>query len=220
MALTVAGLTVLSKFPSKRVLSLGYPDILATKEVISSLFNVEPTIFVDNGKWHGIDHELPETVEFFKLIGSEIQCVDVHASRGIETVLDLNYPHDLGKFDMVIDPGTVEHCFNIGQAIINAASAVAEGGVIFHTPPVTMVNHGFYNLNPTLMFDFYMQNGWEVEMACGVRGGEMFEIEPYRRAAWPPECSMYFVARRMNMNALSFPTQTKYLVNPDLKAMH
>lgn len=220
MGLTVAGLTVISKYPSKRVLSLGYPDIIATGEVIKNLFHVEPQTYVPNGGWHGVDHELPESVEFFRMIGSELSCIDVHASRGVETVVDLNYPHDLGKFDMVIDPGTVEHCFNIGQAIINAASAVAEGGVIFHTPPMTMINHGFYNLNPTLFFDFYMQNGWEVEMAMGVQDGALFDVPSHQRVIIPAESSLYFVARRLNMNPLSFPVQYKYQVNPDLKVMH
>lgn len=220
MGLTVAGLTVISKYPSKRVLSLGYPDIIATGDVIKNLFHVEPQTYVPNGGWHGVDHELPESVEFFRMIGSELSCIDVHASRGVETVVDLNYPHDLGKFDMVIDPGTCEHAFNIGQAIINAASAVVEGGVIFHTPPMTMINHGFYNLNPTLFFDFYEQNGWEIEMAAGVQDGALFEVPAHQRFIAPPESSFYFVARRMNMNPLSYPQQWKYQQNPDLKAMH
>jgi hypothetical protein len=28
-----------------------------------------------------------------------------------------------------------------------------------HVNPCTMVNHGFYNLNPTAYKDFYKQNG-------------------------------------------------------------
>jgi hypothetical protein len=126
----------------------------------------------------------------------------------------------LGKFDLVIDAGTIEHCFNIGQAIINAANAVNEGGAIFHTPPMSMVNHGFYNISPTLLFDFYMQNGWNVEFCCGSCPRGMYDINPYLRYAVPPESSIFFVARRTNMNPLSFPTQQKYLKNPDLKALN
>ena len=156
----------------------------------------------------------------FGLIGATLTCVDVHASRGVEKVLDLNYPQDMGKFDLVLDCGTVEHCFNIGQAIINAANAVAEGGVIFHTPPMSMINHGFYNLNPTLLHDFYTQNGWHVEFMAGVQENSFFSLPAAQRIAVPPECSIYFVARRMNSNQLIYPTQAKYLANPNLGALH
>lgn len=220
MGMTASALSVMSNFPAKRVLSLGYPDIIATPEMIQNIFNVTPTVFVDNGGWHGVSHELPETVAFFGLLGSELTCVDVHASRGVEMVMDLNYPQDIGKFDLVLDCGTTEHCFNIGQAIINAANAVAEGGVIFHTPPLSMINHGFYNLNPTLFHDFYTQNDWKIEFMAGVQGGSLFAVEATTRYAVPSELSLYVVARRTNMRPLSFPTQSKYLANPDLKVIH
>lgn len=218
MGITQSGLSVLAKYPSKRVLSLGYPDIIAPSEVIERLFNVKPLTFVDNGAWHRVDYDLPETEEFFRLIGSELSCVDVHSSRGMETITDLNYPQDLGKYDMVIDPGTIEHCFNIGQAMINAANAVCEGGVIFHSPPISMLNHGFFNLCPTLFYDFYTQNGWEIEMLFGVHKEGTFELPSLKRVTVPPECSMYCVARRTHMRALSYPTQSKYLEAPNLKS--
>ena len=149
-----------------------------------------------------------------------VDCIDIVASRGCERIFDLNYPQDMGLHDLVLDCGTVEHCFNIGQAIINAANAVEEGGVIFHTPPISMINHGFYNLSPTVLYDFYTQNGWGIEFMAGVQGKTLFPLDPIGRQSVPSECSMYMVARRTNMNPMVFPTQSKYLANPDLKVLH
>ena len=84
----------------------------------------------------------------------------------------------------MIDAGTIEHCFNIAQAILNAAQAVAPGGHVFHAPPMTMLNHGFYNLNPTLFHDFYGQNGWTVERLVGGTQEGKFKVHPTGRFSY------------------------------------
>ena len=134
MGIRVSGLQLLAEMlPARRILSLGYPDILATKEDIIRIFGVEPASFVNTGKWHRVNYPLPETTALFQQLGCELVCVDVHASRGVERIVDLNAPAELGKYDIVMDMGTIEHCFNIGQALKNAVNAVDIGGRIFHT---------------------------------------------------------------------------------------
>lgn len=164
MALPAHSLKLIAPYlKGAKVLSLGYPDILAKPEEIQRIFGYMPTRFSDQNTWHGVAHPLPDTLELFEKVGATLTVVDFTPERGMERIADLNYPHDLGKFDLVIDPGTLEHCFHIGQALMNAANAVKAGGKIFHLSPVSMINHGFYNLCPTLYFDFYTQNGWKVE---------------------------------------------------------
>ncbi len=218
MALTSQALAVLAPrlAGKKRVLSLGYPDVVASAEEIERLFGVRVTRFTDFGRWHGVDFPLPETLDVFSAIGAQLLCVDIHQSRGVERVVDLNYPCDLGAFDLVIDAGTIEHCFNIGQAMLNAAQAVVVGGHVFHSPPMTMLNHGFYNLNPTLFHDFYGQNGWTLEVLTGGTSKGKFYMPPTDRFTGPPEARLYCIARREHDGALIFPTQTKYLDHPNL----
>ena len=218
MALTRYALTLLAEhLPGKRVLSLGYPDLVVRAEDIREIFGVEPTQFADYGAWHGVAHPLPETYAVFEAIGASLDCIDIRQSRGVERVVDLNHACALGAYDIVIDPGTVEHCFNIGQAIMNAANAVAPQGRVFHISPLTMMNHGFYNINPTLLSDFYTQNGWTIETLVGVVKGGVFKVpsaQPFR--AVPERASLYCMARRDSCDELRFPTQAKYLANPDL----
>lgn len=218
MALTRESLGALAGWlPGSSVLSLGYPDLVVTSADVEQILGVEVREFTPFGSWHGVEFPLPETVSVFRAIGASLHCVDVHPSRGVEQLVDLNLPCDLGSHDVVIDAGTIEHCFNIGQAIMNAANAVAAGGCILHAPPLSMANHGFYNINPTLLHDFYIQNGWEIELLSGVAKSGRFEVPVTSRFAAPMEASLLFVASRPTLRPLKFPTQSKYLLNPGLK---
>ena len=198
-----------------KVLSLGYPDILASIEDIEGIFCVKPRT-IDAGAQHGINRQLVETMDLMRLIGSTLECVDVICWRGFERVLDLNEPHDLGEFDLVIDPGTTEHCFNIGQAIMNAARAVRVGGRIYHSPPMTMINHGFYNVCPTALWDFYEQNGWRIEFLEARIGSSSAPIDApgavSRKVKVHPETGMCFMAQRLFTGALKWPLQKKYVL--------
>ena len=66
------------------------------------------------------------------------------------------------QFDLIIDPGTTEHCFNIAQAMKNIAEMTKVGGLIFHQIPGAYLNHGFYSVSPTFFLDFYSKNGFLV----------------------------------------------------------
>jgi hypothetical protein len=198
------------------ILCLGHPDVLATPAEVEELFHVKPTREADNGIHHSIvDRKLVDTQEFFSLLGSSLDCVDVYAFRGTERIVDLNYPAALGAYDLVIDPGTTEHCFSIGQAMLNAANAVKVGGRIYHSPPMTMPNHGFYNVCPTMLWDFYTQNGWRIETYEAHSGKHAvkigFEQAVSRNIKIGNEVSIICVAQRLTDAALKFPTQSKYL---------
>lgn len=219
MALNRHSLALIARRIRGDVLSLGYPDILVPPDECRALLGVAPVSLTEFGGWHGIKHQLPETEAVFAALGARLRCIDINASRGVEQRVDLNYPVELGAYDLVIDPGTTEHCFNVGVAIMNAANAVKPGGAIFHGPPLSMVNHGFYNFCPTLLYDFYTQNGWRIEAfeARHITSGAPVELHPTQRYVAPGEAALYCVAVRESPAPLKFPTQSKYLSNPALK---
>lgn len=199
-----------------RVLSLAYPDLLITKEEVQKMFGFTPTRFTKRNVGHGLPDPLPETAEVFRSVCWSFDCVDVARLTNIERIVDLNYPAELGEFDLVLDPGTTEHCFNIGQALMNAAGAVVPGGRIMHLSPMTMINHGFYNLCPTLFHDFYTQNGWTVE--C-LKAHERREDGEYlgdltgktaSRMKCGPEYGLCVLVQRTSSAPLKFPVQAKY----------
>ena len=215
MALALHAMKALAPYlRGASVLSLGYPDILATREQCREIFGVDAST-VERKTLHRVKGPLVETMELFGLLGASLECVDVKRWRGIEKIVDLNERHDLGKFDLVIDPGTTEHCFNIGQAMMNAANAVKVGGRIYHSPPMTMMNHGFYNVCPTMLQDFYTQNNWQIEV-LEARIGESFvpitaESAAARKVNISNEAGLVCIARRRTGAWLKAPTQAKYL---------
>lgn len=213
MALTLSALKLLAPhLKGAKILCLGYPDLLVTADEYQEVFGFLPERFTRRGAWHGRQHPLPETEELLTRLASTLQCVDICSDFGIEKIVDLNHKVDLGNFDLVIDPGTIEHCFNIGQAVFNAADAVKVGGRIFHIPPMSLMNHGFYNICPTMLFDFYTQNGWKVEALKGMdRDGNEYRISETGRFKSPPEVSLHCLAKRETHGPLRMPIQTKYI---------
>ena len=210
MGLPLHALKALKPYLKGKVLSLGYPDLIVSSKDIEDLFGYKPTKFTQVHEWHGRKEPLPETLELFQKLGCELTVVDFTSETGHERIADLNYPHDLGKHDLVIDPGTLEHCFNIGQAFLNAANAVKVGGVICHLSPLDMMNHGFYNLNPTLFHDFFLQNGWVITDLT-VMPFQVPTIHPTNRFTLFAEHISRVIALRKTDTPLKFPVQTKYI---------
>jgi hypothetical protein len=219
---------------SQTVLSLGYPDILASSTQLTALFGAElngaleyRTDSESIARWHGLPNgtRIPDSAQFFALLGFDLEVIDIVATRGGERIQDLNHPvpQELHRrYALVMDPGTLEHCFNIAQAAKNVVELVARGGCVFHGNPMNLYNHGFYNLNPTWYHDFYAANGFVVEAMNAVvdplRDFYRYDVpatKRFREAA--EESSLYVLMRRVSEAPVVWPTQTKYVRNPYLK---
>lgn len=186
------------------ILCLGYPDILSAPPKII-LAPRERSERHGGGKKYDAD-------EFFTALGARSTTyVDIDEFYGKEIVIDLNYPHNLGKFDLVIDPGTLEHCWNVAQAWENAFNAVKLGGHIYHNNPVNMVNHGFWNMSPTVYHDLYTQNGWESQIIINIDGSDFTLTNAIQRIEGSGRMLSHVIAKRTNESRLIYPTQSKYL---------
>ena len=220
--------------PQAHVLGLGYPDILDSRDALCALFGegIRGRLAGRDdaqqvAKWHGLPSaDVVETRSLFAALGLQLDCIDMRPGHGVDRVVDLNepLPNDLvGRHAMVIDPGTIEHCFNIGQAMINVTRALAVGGFVVHVNPMTMINHGFYNLNPTFYNDFYGDNGFQVMFMNGlapkIRADAFFDVNPMQRIKGVPEDSvMIVIARRVAERPLVWPVQSKYRKAPSSAA--
>ena len=216
---------LLSELKPKRLLSLGYPDLLLPHGESLPIANDAATI----GEWHGWDGQVYDTTAALQTLDCEPAYIDIHASRGIERIVDLNrsLPIDLvGQFDCVLDPGTLEHCFNIGQAFMNCIAALKPTGSIVHTNPLQQINHGFWNISPTAYADWYEFHGFTVELSIliGALGDRLvLPSKSQNRFGVVGEAVNLCVAKRaLPADAIplvvGWPMQRKYRVNPDLKA--
>lgn len=210
------------------LLSLGYPDLLVNEEGLSFAgVSLDTVRLADDhaaiARWHKWQGKIYETTAVFRQLGISPRYLDIRASRGVEDILDLNQRIDVARqYDIVLDPGTLEHCFNIGQAFSNVFRLAKPGGYIVHGNPCTMINHGFYNLSPTAYKDFYEQNGARLIKLFGVTGPaqerKMAVLDPVARMILPPETSSLVVVQKLDEREPVWPTQSKYLLNASLKS--
>lgn len=195
-----------------RILCLSYPDIVIPTKEVEQYLGVEILLQTDHGKNHKLDFKLPETIATLKAAGAvSVDCIDRVVLRSVERVVDLNcetiWPQE---YDLVINPGTLEHCFNIGQAWRNAWSALKVGGVIVHVAPCSMINHGFWNINPTTYYDFAEENGGEVlKTVVAVKDSEV-AFEARRRCSVPSNAVIYCKMVKREQKEFVWPTQWRY----------
>lgn len=218
------------------VCCLGYPDVLVSEEQARQVLGEEVAAQLSHRPdsdqilaWHGLRSKLDRVIDarsLFEAMGLQFTAIDLVASRGGERIVDLNDPLTadlIEAFDIMLDAGTMEHCFNVGQAIRNIVDMTKVGGFVVHLNPMTMINHGFFNFSPTFYHDFYGQNGHQLMApihGVSIRGIEVtsYQMDPVRRqAVGDPNSSIMCVARKKHNRPLVWPMQSKYLMNPNLK---
>ena len=203
-----------------RVLVAGYPDFLVHPEILIKHlghcdFPIAPfseQIKIGHNE-PDLDHSRDARAVFKALGYPTMDVVDLYPERGCERRVDLNERQDLGEYDLVLDHGTIEHCFNIAEAARNLASTVCESGIIVQHLPLNLYNHGFYNLSPTWFYDFYGLNGFEI---LHFEGWCMESLASYPLPAFadfslvPRSSLLTMVARRIQMQPITFPIQGRY----------
>ncbi|MBK8246117.1 MAG: class I SAM-dependent methyltransferase [Gemmatimonadetes bacterium] len=206
---------------NRKALGLGYPDLLIPDDQI----DVEGIpIRPDSDavlRWHGMTGHLPhvrDSVAWFAQMGFTLDCIDAHPTRDCERKVDLNEPLPggmVGAYDLVVDTGTLEHCFNVGSAFRNAWAALKVGGVFCHAAPMTKINHGFWSFNPTVYPDFFEDNGGDIIVLKAATGAvlghpEFHDVPHHQRFRCPDNLGLYVVARKREDVPFRWPTQRKY----------
>ena len=103
---------------------------------------------------------------------------DISEWEQADQLIDLNLPlpeEHRGRFDVVLEAGTLQHVFHLPQALANIHELLAVGGRVIHGMSTSNnhVDHGFYMFSPTLFHDFHTANGYRVEYEY------VFEFRPY-----------------------------------------
>lgn len=109
------------------------------------------------------DYKYAEELLKKKMGASSVSSIDNSDYEGANYIENLNNDIKLEKrFDTVLDFGTSEHIFNIGQSFKNAIKLCKIGGRIVHSLPANSeCGHGFYQVSPELFFALYSErNGF------------------------------------------------------------
>ena len=138
--------------------------------------------------------------------------------------MDLNLPapeNMCGRFDIIIDPGTLEHCFNIAQAFDNIDRMLRVGGVVYHQNAIAFPNHGLWSISPTAYFDFYQPRDYllgtprKFGKVLDANGHDVMlePIDPFEPITAPLSTaigSYWFQKTKHQSGAVSYPVQRYY----------
>lgn len=175
--------------------------------------------------------------DFFRLLGARTQAaLDYSPFEGAEVVHDLNLPIPpelAGKYSLVFDGGTLEHVFNLPQALKSCLELVRVGG---HFAQLTVANnymgHGFWQLSPEAVFRvFTAANGFRLRTVLlheVTAGGKWYAVSAPEAVASRVElCNaqpvyMLTLAQRVADRPIfaAFPQQIDYQADWDAASPH
>ena len=159
-----------------RILQLGRSSISFTENELRRWARTQGVALVDAGEIE-LSHD-PRLASqgclgdrsFFRMLGFDrVEACDISDWEGAEHLVDLNrpIPDELeGRFDAVIDPGTILQIFHQPQLLENLHRLTKVGGRILHAgvPSNNHIDLGFYMFSPTFFDDFYRANGYRIDV--------------------------------------------------------
>jgi hypothetical protein len=212
-----------------KTIALAYPDILVPQDELIIMFGSDFVNDIETSademsvrRWHGLPDtfgRILRTDRFFQKLGLDVDFIDLKKIRGPERIVDLNerIPQEFRqKYDLLIDTGTLEHCFNVGAAFRAMCEFITLGGRLITMAPMTVINHGFWNFSPCAYYEGLTKNGFKVEvLQVRTKGPEGYKTinlleQPLARQIMPPEAVIMCVAKRITEQEFAWPVQSKY----------
>ncbi|HSX26655.1 MAG TPA: hypothetical protein VLE89_06585 [Chlamydiales bacterium] len=165
-----------------RVLTLGKQDVSITQEDLEEIaadskFPLHPSNGIDPISTKGGSKEqrfISDVYLLARLGFSNCKSMDYSDYEGCDYVFDLNQPdlppHLMNAFDVVIDGGTMEHVFHLPNVLRNLFNMIPVNGRIIHcSPSSNHMDHGFYMFSPTLFWDYYEANRFDINQFVIIR---------------------------------------------------
>jgi SAM-dependent methyltransferase len=152
-----------------RLLQLGRSEIFFTAGWLNRAFRKSAATAHNRADLAALPpHSGLDDRRFFSSFGfSSIEALDCSDFSGASIIFDLNSaelpPEYHGLFDCIFDSGSMEHVFHVPNLLKNVFRLLAVGGRVIHmTPAANSVDHGFYSFSPGLYYQYYRENGFEV----------------------------------------------------------
>ncbi|MCE1227550.1 MAG: class I SAM-dependent methyltransferase [Geobacteraceae bacterium] len=155
-------------FVNRHLVTIGrqgicFPTSDLVKWAQQSDFNLDDTQLIASFR----ENRFPTDEEFFRSLGfASVDSIDCSEYENASIICNLNsdIPEELyNRFDVVYDGGSTEHMFNVPKAFENYNKMLKVGGMVIHSLPSTgCLDHGFYMFSPTLFYDYYTQNQWDI----------------------------------------------------------
>ena len=146
-----------SESEGKRVITLGRLSVRLHPNEIHRLKNLlsddrDACAYLDTYQWGEYSERIFK--ELFKC--ATVESLDFSDYQGASIVQDIQVPVPevhWEKYDLVFDGGTLEHVFNLPQALANIIRLAKVGGLVYtNSPSNNLSGHGFYQFSPELMY--------------------------------------------------------------------
>ncbi len=95
-----------------------------------------------------------------KAVAAHTQSLDVDPRDGADIVWDMNLPVPKslhGVYDMVLDGGTLEHVWNVQQALQNCFDMLKPEGWLVSHQVCNLTGHGFWGLSPEVFWKWSLR---------------------------------------------------------------
>lgn len=205
----------------KKVLSLGHPDLLLDECVLQTIYSDDFIKTIPEDKYHTDIRKLHNKESnffiydpyfIFEHYNYELHIFDVKKHRGNEIIVDLNHEIDQQYhecFDLILDGGTLEHCYNISQAFKNICQLTKIGGFSLHSNPINRLNHGYFNLNPLFYDHGFKNNGFNIHDLCILDQTQAVQgIKDIKRSGViPVKSSVFCKAEKIAQQEFVWPSQ-------------
>lgn len=116
---------------------------------------------------------------------TKVDSIDYSDYEKCTIIHDMNNPilDNFQKYNTIFDGGSLEHIFNVNQALKNVSSLCKPGGQIIHSLPANnQCGHGFWQFSPELFLSLYSEkNGYsntEVYIASVHDYDNIMKVEP------------------------------------------
>jgi hypothetical protein len=185
---------------SGSLLCLGYPDVYFTPDQFKkmcSYFNVALNSSVDltvsKRPWFKRRGFISGESLFMSLGFQKVTTMDYSQFEGAGVLFDLNsaeVPAELkNTYDFIVDHGTLEHVFHIPNALNNIFTMLrVQGRVLISCPTSNFVDHGFYMFSPTLFFDYFTANKFEIHSIQVTQSSPDQQTDPCFYTDYEPGC--------------------------------
>jgi len=212
-----------------RILTLGKQEVYGSEQDVLRILR-EEGIATPHKATRQVGHAAEQSFLFQHFSQAPVESLDVSDFEGADHICDLNQPLPeslKGRYGMVFDGGTLEHVFDIRQALQNVADLLEVGGRVIHYVPLNgQWNHGFFQFSPCFFLDYYAANQfeslqtwvveprreiWYGDMLCPARLYEIQERQMIRDLQSSGRLFLLVSARRSACSTTSIiPTQGYY----------
>jgi len=200
-------------------------DLQNCAEKMGFQLNTNTEISLQNEK--DKNNNITDSVLFISLGFDNIDSLDISDYEQCTILHDLNtdVPAKLyNKYDLIFDSGSSEHIFNLPKVLENYYKMLKVGGRLIHgLPSSNHVDHGFYMFSPTLLWDYYSANNWEIKDSIFIRYPIRHDKELWDIYSYTPGCldrfsygrvgkglyGIYFVAKKTDKSTYNASVQQR-----------